>query len=200
MNSRVNWPLVVGIAGLLTWALWPRRSSAASIPASSLPIRSAASPTLTPIVANPAPPVFVSWQTPAAGRPYQALFDAATVKYGLPPGLLSRMALRESGYNPQAKGVDGEIGIMQIIPKFHPDLGATGAADPAQAIPYAGRFLRYLFDRFHSWTLAVAAYNAGEGNVAKFGGVPPFAVTRAYVAQVLPDVGISQPEPGVLYA
>jgi len=155
-----------------------------------------------PSIAKPNP-----WVTPTRGRPFEQMFLAATARYRLPAGLLSRLAARESNYNPTAKSSVGALGLMQIMPKFHPDLDPgelaldeKAALTPAIAIPYAAGYLRQLFDRFGKWTMAVAAYNAGPTAVAKYGGVPPFKETRDYVAAILPDVGIAQPEAGVRYA
>lgn len=126
-------------------------------------------------------------------RQFKPLFDAASSKYGIPAGLLLRQAEIESGLDPKARSSAGAVGIMQIIPKWHPTLGEAGALDPAHAIPYAAKILRGWYDQFGgSWTYALAAYNAGPGNVNKYGGVPPFAETRTYISKILPVVGISE--------
>lgn len=137
------------------------------------------------------------WVTPRRAARFEPHFKAATAKYGLPAGLLSRIASRESGYNPNAVSPAGAVGLMQILPRAHPGVNAK---DPLASIDYAAKYLRQLFEQFGAWTLAVAAYNAGPGNVRKYGGVPPFKETRAYVAAILPDIGVPQPEPGVRYA
>jgi soluble lytic murein transglycosylase-like protein len=146
------------------------------------------------------------WSPSKRAEIFRPLFDDATRRYGLPPNLLMRQADVESSFNPDARGADGELGIMQIIPRWHPELDpgdaaadARAALDPARAIPYAAKLLRMYRDRYGSWTLALAAYNAGPGAVDKHGrAVPPFPVTRNYIAKILPAVGIS--EPGVRYA
>jgi soluble lytic murein transglycosylase-like protein len=75
---------------------------------------------------------------------------------------------------------------MQLVPRFHPNVNPL---DPYAAIDYAAGFLRSLYDQFGSWTLAVAAYNAGPGNVQKAGNtVPPFPETLKYVADIIGDV------------
>jgi len=180
----------------------PRRTATAPPPA-ALPALPA------PVAGAPAPSSGPPrrWVTPRKGLQYEPHFIAATAKYGLPAGLLSRLAQRESIYDPNAVSPVGAIGLMQIMPKHHPDLDPgelaldrAAALDPKRAIPYAAKYLRQLYDRFGTWTLAVAAYNAGPTAVKKYGGVPPFKETRAYVAAILPDVGIAQPEQGVRYA
>lgn len=118
-------------------------------------------------------------------RKYKPLFDTASAQYGIPDGLLMRQGEAESALQPDARSPAGAVGIMQIIPRWHPEVGESGALDPARAIPYAAKILRGWFDRFGSWELALAAYNAGPGNVEKYAGVPPFAETRSYIAKIL---------------
>lgn len=135
----------------------------------------------------------LSWSPPAAAAPYLAALDQATRAYALPPLLLARVAYQESRFRPdiiEGRTVSGAgaKGIMQIVPKWHPGVDPL---DPAAAINYAGKYLRGLYDRFGSWALALAAYNAGPGNVEKYGGVPPFSETRAYVRDITTDVGLA---------
>lgn len=122
---------------------------------------------------------------------FRPMFDAASARYGLPAGLLARVGEVESALNPQARSSAGAVGIMQIVPRWHPSLGESGALDPDKAIPYAAKILRAWRDEFGSWTLALAAYNAGPGAVRQYGNaVPPFAETRSYIEKILPAVGI----------
>lgn len=117
---------------------------------------------------------------------YRPLFDSASAQYGIPPGLLMRQGEAESALDPDAINTSSNAtGIMQIVPRWHPELGVSGALDPGRAIPYAAKILRQWFDRFGSWELALAAYNAGPGNVQKYGGVPPFPETREYIARIM---------------
>ncbi|MGQ7297342.1 NlpC/P60 family protein [Quadrisphaera sp. KR29] len=114
---------------------------------------------------------------------YQGLFDAAEARYDLPDGLLSAVAKTESSYDPSAVSPAGARGLMQLMPGTARELGVD-AHDPAQAVDGAARLLAQHLDRFGSLPLALAAYNAGPGNVTKYGGVPPFAETQAYVRKV----------------
>jgi soluble lytic murein transglycosylase-like protein len=126
------------------------------------------------------------WVTPTAGQKYETLFRSATDRSNLPDGLLSRVAYQESRYNPQAfNASSGASGIMQIVPKWHPGVDPF---NPEEAIPYAARYLRQQYDTFGDWTLALAAYNAGPGNVEKYNGIPPFSETINYVSEILADV------------
>lgn len=145
----------------------------------------------------------VRWVLPDAGKPYVQFFDAASLKYGIPPGLLARQAYQESRFRNdiitgRVRSSAGAVGIMQIIPKWHPEIDAGDAAaderaalDPPRAIDYAAKFLRNLYRTFGSWSLALAAYNAGAANVQKYGGVPPFPETQKYVADITRDVGVA---------
>ena len=122
---------------------------------------------------------------PAAlnGVPYAGLFQQAGAKYGLSPALLAAVAKVESGYNPAAVSGAGAQGLMQLMPATARGLGVN-ALDPAQAVDGAARMLSADLDRFGSLDLALAAYNAGGGAVSRYGGIPPFAQTQAYVPKV----------------
>lgn len=135
-----------------------------------------------------------AWTQPR-GESYRPLFDAAEAKNGIPHGLLFRLAYQESRFrddiiNGSTRSAAGAVGIMQIVPRWHPELGESGALDPQRAIPYAGKYLASLRKRFGNWELALAAYNAGPGNVEKYKGIPPFPETQQYVAQITADVPV----------
>lgn len=128
----------------------------------------------------------MAWQTPPAGLPWEDLFVSSSERFELPAGLLSRVADQESDYNPEAYNPSsGAAGMMQIVPRWHPGVDPF---DPGEAIPYAAKYLRELRDRFGSWSLALAAYNAGPSRVEDYGGVPPFPETLAYVREIMADV------------
>ena len=116
--------------------------------------------------------------------PYANLFATAGAKYGVEPQLLSAIAKAESGYNPNAVSGAGAQGLMQLMPDTARSLGVD-PTDPAQAVDGAARLLAGHLRRFGSTELAVAAYNAGGGAVARYGGIPPYAETQAYVRRVI---------------
>jgi len=119
-------------------------------------------------------------------NPLDPLFQAAGQKFGLPPALLKAVAQVESGLNPRAVSSAGAQGLMQLMPATASSLGVRNALDPAENIYAGARYLRSLLDRFHGdIRLALAAYNAGPGAVAKYGGVPPFKETQNYLQRVL---------------
>ena len=122
--------------------------------------------------------------------PYDAAFSAAEQKHGLPAGLLSAVAKQESGYNPNAKSPAGAVGLMQFMPATAKGMGID-PKDPAQAIDGAGKLLASHVKTFGSVSLALAAYNAGPGNVRKYGGIPPFTETQNYVKKILGTLATS---------
>lgn len=122
--------------------------------------------------------------TGLSGVPYGDLFTRAGAKYGVSPKLLAAVAKVESGYNPRAVSPAGARGLMQIMPGTARGLGVN-PMDPAQAVDGAARLLARNIKTFDSVPLALAAYNAGAGAVRKYGGIPPYAETQAYVPKVL---------------
>jgi hypothetical protein len=117
------------------------------------------------------------------------LFDAASAQSGVPVSLLAAVAKQESGFNPGAVSSAGAEGIMQLMPSTASGLGVD-AFDPAQAIDGAAQLLGgYLKNYNGSVPLALAAYNAGPGAVAHYGGVPPYAQTTSYVSNILGMLG-----------
>ncbi len=120
---------------------------------------------------------------PAAGS-YSAQFNAAGRKYGVDPALLSAIAKAESGYNPNARSGAGALGLMQFMPGTAKRFGIN-PLDATQAIDGGARYIAQLLKMFHgNVSYAIAAYNAGEGAVQKYGGIPPYAETQAYVRRV----------------
>jgi hypothetical protein len=118
------------------------------------------------------------------GVPYGDLFVKAGTKYGVSPKLLAAVAKVESGYNPEAVSKVGARGLMQLMPSTAKGLGVDNAFDPEQAIFGGAKLLANNLREFKSLPLALAAYNAGGGAVKKYGGIPPFAETQAYVPKV----------------
>lgn len=119
-----------------------------------------------------------------AGVPYADLFLKAGAKYGVDPKLLAAVAKVESGYDPRAVSPAGARGLMQLMPGTARGLGVDDPFDPEQAVNGAAKMLKGLLKEFKSMPLALAAYNAGGGAVHKYGGIPPFSETQAYVPKV----------------
>jgi soluble lytic murein transglycosylase-like protein len=117
---------------------------------------------------------------------YDALVTAAAQRYGLDPAVLHGLIQQESGFNPNATSGAGALGLTQLMPGTASGLGVTNPLDPAQSIDGGAHYLREQLDAFGGdVTKALAAYNAGPGAVTRYGGVPPYAETQAYVQKVL---------------
>jgi hypothetical protein len=127
--------------------------------------------------------------TGGGDSPYHAMIRATEAKYGIPSGVLYRMAKTESRFNPNAISPKGAKGMMQFMDPTAKQYGVD-PFDPASAIDGAGHYLRDLYQQFGSWDKAIAAYNAGPARVAK--GIFP-AETRAYVSKVMGAAGGAGP-------
>ena len=136
-----------------------------------------------------------SWTLPIAGESYRQHFEQAELENGLPKNILARMAQQESAFRQdiisgETKSHAGAIGLMQIIPRWHPDVDPY---DPVASIYYAGRYMKQNYDRFGDWRLALAAYNYGPGNVSRVKGdvskMPK--ETRDYVKEISHDIGLA---------
>lgn len=118
---------------------------------------------------------------------YADVIEQAAYKHGLDPALLHAVIRAESSYNPGAVSHKGAMGLMQLMPGTAARYGVRNPYDPEENIFGGARYLRDLMGMFRSdIRLAVAAYNAGEHNVMKYGyQVPPFPETQDYVSKVL---------------
>lgn len=129
---------------------------------------------------------------PPAGQPYAETIRAAEQRNGLPESLLARVLYQESRFRPdvitgKVRSKAGATGIAQFMPKTAAALGVD-PLNPTSAINGAARELRSLFDRFGDWTHAIAAYNWGQGNLARYGLDRAPAETKAYVSEIGSDV------------
>jgi cell wall-associated NlpC family hydrolase len=122
---------------------------------------------------------------PAALEP---IFAQATQRYGLPPGLLEAVGKVESNFNVNAVSSAGAQGLMQIMPQTAAGIGVN-PTDPTQAINGAAQLLSEKLQTFGSVPLAVAAYNAGDGAVQRYQGIPPYSQTQNYVQSVMSYLG-----------
>jgi soluble lytic murein transglycosylase-like protein len=144
------------------------------------PAQVAQAPTAIANVAEQVRQQFFKKEVPFGG----IIYDEAK-KNDLPPELVAAVVHTESKFVPTAHSNRGAVGLMQLVPKTGRWMGANNLNDPAQNIQAGTKYLRYLTDRFSGdQQKAIAAYNAGEGNVRRFNGVPPFKETRNYVQRV----------------
>jgi len=103
---------------------------------------------------------------------------------GVDPDLFMRLISAESSFNPNAVSSAGAYGLAQLMPGTAADLGVD-PTDPVQNLRGGARYLRQQIDKFGDTSLALAAYNAGPGNVSKYGGIPPFEETQNYVNKIM---------------
>lgn len=120
---------------------------------------------------------------------------AAACEAGVPVRLFDALVAHESRYQPFARSPAGAMGMAQLMPGTASYLGVSDPWDPVENLRGGARYLREQLDRYGSWHLALAAYNAGPGNVDKHGGVPPFAETRSYVRTILASLSGSTAAP-----
>ena len=116
---------------------------------------------------------------------WKALVAKASSRYGLDPRLIAAVIKVESNFENIAESDKGAQGLMQLMPQTQQYLGVVDPFDPEANVDAGSRYLRQQIDRFGRIDLALAAYNAGPGNVIRYGGIPPFAETRAHVSKVL---------------
>src|SRR5579859_833566 len=136
-------------------------------------------------------PTFGFRATRVSGRSPVDLNDVvneASGRYRLDPDLVNSVIKAESGFNVRAVSPKGAQGLMQLMPGTASGLGVTNAFDPQANVEGGTKYLRELLERYHfDLVKALAAYNAGPQKVERFGGVPPYYETRAYVRRVVKD-------------
>lgn len=126
-------------------------------------------------------------QTGGAGSTqYDTMIEAAAARNNLDPALLHGLIQQESGFDPSSQSSAGAMGLTQLMPGTASSLGVANPLDPAESIEGGARYLAEMMSRFGGNTeAALAAYNAGPGAVAQYGGVPPYAETQGYVQKVM---------------
>lgn len=118
--------------------------------------------------------------------PFGDLIHEKAQKYDVDPALVAAVVETESRFRTRARSQVGAQGLMQLMPRTGRWLGATNLYDPVQNVDAGVKYIKYLQKRFNgNLTQTIAAYNAGEGNVKRYGGVPPFQETRSYVRKVM---------------
>ncbi len=117
--------------------------------------------------------------------PFGSIIYREAKKNDLRPEMVAAMIQQESRFKPTARSPVGAVGLMQLVPKTGKWMGARDLTNPTQNIQAGTKYLKYLNERFDgNETIVIAAYNAGEGNVRRFGGVPPFKETQNYLKKV----------------
>lgn len=132
---------------------------------------------------------------PARGRsvlpttPFGEIITAVSEAHGVDPMLVQALIQVESNYQPRARSRRGAMGLMQLMPATAREYRVRNPFDPRANIEAGIKHLKSLIDRF-GVELGLAAYNAGEGAVRKFNGVPPYRETRHYVSTILSLAGL----------
>lgn len=117
---------------------------------------------------------------------YDSYIRASATRHGVDPGLMKAMMHTESAFNPNARSPVGAQGLMQLMPATARRFKVSNAWNPADNIEGSAKYIAWLMRRFdNNIEFAIAGYNAGEGNVDKYNGIPPFKETRNYVKKVM---------------
>lgn len=117
---------------------------------------------------------------------YDSYIRASAERHGVDPALMKAMMHTESAFNPNARSPVGAQGLMQLMPATARRFQVSNPWNPADNIEGSAKYIAWLMRRFNNNVEhAVAGYNAGEGNVDKYGGIPPFKETRNYVQKVM---------------
>lgn len=116
---------------------------------------------------------------------YDDIIKKASDTYGIPEKMIKAVIKQESGFNTNATSGAGAAGLMQLMPATATSLGVTNSYDAEQNIMAGTKYLKQMLNQFGDYKTMLAAYNAGPGNVSKYGGIPPFTETKNYVNKIM---------------
>jgi soluble lytic murein transglycosylase-like protein len=138
-----------------------------------------------PDIGQMLPPIQLTKVAAKSQADFDGIIDKAASMFNIPAKLIKSVIQKESNFNPNAVSHAGASGLMQLMPATARGLGVKNVFDPAENILAGSKYLRQMLDKYdNNIELALAAYNAGPGNVDKYGGIPPFKETQNYVRKV----------------
>lgn len=117
-------------------------------------------------------------------RPFSEIIQEASKTYGIDQNVITAVIKQESSFNPKAVSSCGAVGLMQLMPGTAKSLGVQDPYNAEENIMAGCKYLRQKIDEFGNLPMALAAYNAGSGAVRKYGGIPPYKETQAYVQKI----------------
>jgi soluble lytic murein transglycosylase-like protein len=139
----------------------------------------------SPKLTDPKIDVWTEFKVVPANEAYEGIIQEAATAYDMDPNLIRAVMQAESAFHPYALSQAGAEGLMQLMPELSDEMGVGDAFDPRENIMGGVKYLKRLLD-YHDGNLdlALASYNAGPGNVERYGGVPPFRETKNYVKTI----------------